>query len=82
MDFVSDAMFDRRRLRVLTVVDAYTREAVAINVDKGKRGGQVVEAMGRIASIRGAPRTMRVDNGPEFISKALEAGLLAARQAD
>ena len=72
MDFVSDALFDGRRLRALTVVDAFTREALAIDVDQGIKGEQVVEAMSRIAMTRGAPRTIRVDNGPEFISKALD----------
>ena len=72
MDFVSDALFEGRRLRALTVIDAYTREALAIDVDQGIKGEQVVEAMDRIASIRRAPRAIRVDNGPEFISKALD----------
>ena len=72
MDFVSDALFDGRRLRALTVVDAYTREALASDVDQGIKGEQVVEAMDRIASIRGAPRAIREDNGPEFISTALD----------
>ncbi len=72
MDFVSDALFDGRRLRALTVVDAFTREALAIDVDQGIKGEQVVEAMARMSSIRGAPMTIRVDNGPEFISKALD----------
>lgn len=62
MDFVSDALFDGRRLRALTVVDAYTREALAIDVDQGIKGEQVVETMDRIASVRGAPRAIRVDN--------------------
>jgi putative transposase len=72
MDFVSDALFDGRRLRALTVVDAFNREALAIEVDQGIKGEQVVAAMTRISSSRGAPRTIRVDNGPEFISKALD----------
>ena len=72
MDFVSDALFDGRRLRALTVVDAFTRETLAIDVDQGIKGEQVVEAMARMSSIRGAPMTIRVDNGPEFISKALD----------
>lgn len=72
MDFVSDALFDGRRLRALTVVDAFTREALAIDVDQGIKGEQVVAAMARISSIRGVPKTIRVDNGPEFISKALD----------
>jgi putative transposase len=72
MDFVSDALFDGRRLRALTVIDAYTREALAIEVDQGIRGEQVVEVMTRLAFVRGAPKAIRVDNGPEFISKALD----------
>jgi putative transposase len=72
MDFVSDALFDGRRLRALTVVDAHTREALAIDVDQGIKGEQVVEAMMRIAALRGAPKAIRVDNGPEFVSKALD----------
>ncbi|TPG15511.1 integrase core domain-containing protein [Sphingomonas oligophenolica] len=51
-----------RRLKLL---------ALAIDVDQGIKGEQVVAAMGRITLSRGAPRTIRVDNGPEFISKAL-----------
>ena len=62
MDFASDALFDGRRLRALTVVAPFTREALAIDVDKGIKGEQVVAAMTRISSIRGAPRTIRMDN--------------------
>ncbi len=72
MDFVSDALFDGRRLRALTVVDAYTREALVIEVDSGIKGEQVVEAMSRITMVRGSPKSIRVDNGPEFVSKALD----------
>ena len=56
MDFVSDALFDGRRLRALTVVDAFTREALAIDVDQGIKGEQVVAAMARISLVRGAPK--------------------------
>ncbi len=55
-----------------SVVGAFTREALAIDVDQGIKGEQVVEAMKRIALSRGAPQSVRVDNGPEFISKALD----------
>jgi putative transposase len=72
IDFVSGALFDGRRLRALTVVDAFTREALAIDVDQGIKGEQVVAAMTRISTVRGAPKTIRVDNGPESISKALD----------
>ncbi len=53
-------------------MDAYTREALAIEVDSGIKGEQVVEAMSRITMVRGAPKSIRVDNGPEFVSKALD----------
>ena len=59
MDFVSDALFDGRRLWALTVVDAFTREALAIDVDQGIKGEQVVAAMARISLVRGAPKTIR-----------------------
>ena len=72
MGFVSDALFDGRRLRALTVVDASTHQALAIDVAQGSKGEQVVEAMTRISTLRGSPRAIRVDNGPEFISKALD----------
>jgi putative transposase len=72
MDFVYDALFDGRRLRALTVGDAFTREALAIDVDQGIKGEQVVAAVTRIASVRGTLKTIRVDNGSEFISKALD----------
>ena len=72
MGFVSDALFDGRRLRALTVVDAFTHQALAIDVAQGSKGEQVVEAMTRISTLRGSPRASRVDNGPEFISKALD----------
>ena len=54
MDFVSDALFDGRRLRALTVVDAHTREALAIDVDQGIKGEQVVEAIETHTAHRGA----------------------------
>jgi transposase InsO family protein len=53
-------------------VSTATREALAIDVDQGIKGEQVVEAMDRIASICGVPRAIRVDNGPEFIAMALD----------
>lgn len=64
MDFVSDALFDGRWLRALTVVDAFTREAVAIEVNQGIKGEQVEAVNARLALLRGAPRVIQVDNGP------------------
>ena len=72
MDFVSDALFDGRRIRALTLVDNYTREALTIVVDGGIRGEHVVRAVEQVATQRGAPGLIRVDNGPEFVSKVLD----------
>lgn len=72
MDFVSDALFDGHRFRALTVVDAYTRECLAIEVDRGLKGEQVVAMMDRVRFLRGmVPGKIKVDNGPEFVSRAL-----------
>ena len=61
MDFISDALFDGRRLRAVTVVDAFTREALAIRVDQGIKGEQVVDVMDRLLFERGtAPSKIRV----------------------
>jgi putative transposase len=72
MDFVSDALFDGRRIRALTVVDNFTRESLAIELGQGITGEQVVAVMNRITAKRGAPQRIRVYNGPEFVSRALD----------
>ena len=71
-DFVADALFDGRRLRALTVVDNYTRECLAIDVGPSLKGDDVVSALTRIATTRGKPKTVKADNGSEFISKAMD----------
>ena len=59
----------------MTFVEAYTRECLAIHVDQGIKGEQVVNVMDRLLSERGgSPAKIRVDNGPEFISRALDHG--------
>lgn len=72
MDFVADALFDGRRLRMLTVVDNYTRECLAIEVGQRLTGENVAEVLNRIKSGRGLPQTIKVDNGSEFISKTMD----------
>jgi transposase InsO family protein len=57
MDFVSNALFDGRRIRALTVVDDYSRESLAIEVGQSITGEQVVAVMNRIVAARGAPKT-------------------------
>lgn len=73
MDLVPDALFNGKRFRALTVVDAYTRECLAIHADQGVKGEQFIDVMDRLLFERGsASATVRVDNGPEFISRALD----------
>ncbi|MCP4244638.1 MAG: IS3 family transposase [bacterium] len=70
-DFVFDATADGRQIKCLTVIDEFTRECLAIDVAGSIRSGRVIEVLSKLVSLRGAPRCMRSDNGPEFISKAL-----------
>jgi putative transposase len=72
MDFVSDQLYDGRKLRALTLVDVHTRECLAIWVDQGIRGNDVVHTLSQVAADRGEPVRIQVDNGPEFVSKALD----------
>ena len=72
MDFMSDELFDGRRIRVLTIVDNFSRESLATEVGQRFKGKDVVRILTRLAAQRGLPKTIRVDNGPEFTSKALD----------
>ena len=72
MDFLSDQLFDGRKIRVLSIVDNFTRVSPAIDVRLSYRGADVVATLERIASAYGRPKRIRVDNGPEFISKELD----------
>jgi putative transposase len=72
MDFVSDQLFDERRLRVLVIVENHTRECLALHASARIRGIDVVTTLERITSTHGFPKRIKVDNGPEFISKDLD----------
>jgi putative transposase len=73
MDFVMDALFDGRRFRALTLVDNFSRECLEIEVGASLKGEDVVRVMERMKLTRGAvPERIKVDNGSEFISKALD----------
>jgi putative transposase len=69
LDFVSDAISNGRALRALTMVDSYTRECPAIEVDTGISSRQVTRTLERVIAERGAPGSLRCDNGPEFTSR-------------
>ena len=72
MDFVSDALFDGRRLRALTLMDIYTRESPAIHVGQSLKGEDVVAVLNQVTAVLGCPKTIKVDNGSEFISKTMD----------
>ncbi len=70
-DFVFDACANGQKLKCLTIVDEWTRESLAIDVAGSIRSGRVIELLSRLVSVRGAPRIIRSDNGPEFVSMAV-----------
>ncbi|WP_157003259.1 IS3 family transposase [Ralstonia sp. A12] len=73
MDFVSDGLAYGRRFRCLNVVDDYTRECLAIEVDTSLPGLRVKQVLERLKEMRGLPASITVDNGPEFAGKVLDA---------
>ena len=73
MDFVSDALANGRRIRVLTVIDDFTRESLATEVDISLPGLRVTQVLDRLAVDRGLPELDTVDNGPEFAGRVLDA---------
>ena len=70
---MSDALFNGRRLRVLTVLDIFTRESLALHAGKGIRGEEVVAILESVTMERGLPERIRCDYGPEFVSRVLDA---------
>ncbi len=73
MDFVSDNLFNGRRIRALTVVDNFSRESLAIYVNQGIKGKDVVTVMEKLRLLKDrCPKRIQVDNGSEFISKDLD----------
>lgn len=73
MDFVHDQLAGGRRLRCLNIVDDYTRECIAIEVDTSLNGQRVARVLDRLAYVRGLPLVITVDNGPEFAGKTMDA---------
>jgi putative transposase len=70
-DFVFDACANGQQLKCLTVIDEFTRECLAIDVAGSIRSGRVIEVLSRLVSLHGAPKYLRSDNGPEFVSRAV-----------
>ena len=74
-DFVFDRTEDGRRLKILTVVDEYSRECLAIEVGRRFKSNDVIEVLTGLMIERGTPRFLRSDNGPEFIARRLRRWL-------
>ena len=72
MDFVSDALFDGRRLRLLPVIDLYTRECLAITVGQSLKGDDVTRILDNIRANRKPPQMIKADNGSEFVGKVMD----------
>ncbi|WP_144410394.1 IS3 family transposase, partial [Chromobacterium vaccinii] len=72
MDFVSDTLWNGRRIRALTVVDTWNRESVWIEVDHSLPGRRVVRVLDQLLCAGRCPNLIQVDNGPEFTSRALD----------
>jgi putative transposase len=72
VDFMTDALSSGRRFRTLNIVDDYTRECLALEVDTSLGGVRVVRVLEELKQRRGLPRQIRSDNGPEFVSRAVD----------
>jgi putative transposase len=74
-DFLSAVTQEGRAIRMLTMIDEYTRECLAIRVARRLRSYEVIEALADVMLRRGVPENIRSDNGPEFVAKELRQWL-------
>jgi putative transposase len=72
MDFIQDSFWNGRRFRCLTIVDTFTKECPVIEVDTSLTGQRVVRVLEYLRQVSGLPKSIRIDNGPEFISQVLD----------
>ena len=74
-DFVADRLENGRPIRLLVVMDEFTRECLAIEVSRSFTAKQVIEVLRYLFAVRGTPKFVRSDNGPEFVAKELRKWL-------
>jgi len=72
MDFTHDTLASGRSFRTLNLIDRFTRECLAIEVDTSLPAARVVRVLERVIGVAGKPESIRIDNGPEFVSQLLE----------
>jgi putative transposase len=77
-DFIHDRTTNGRPLKWLSIVDEYTRECLALEVDRGITAEKAIDVLVELFRIRGVPKHIRSDNGPEFIAKAIQRWLTQA----
>ena len=68
---MADALWSGRRFRTFNVIDEFSREGLRIEVDTGLPAARVIRALNVLVEVRGAPLSIRLGNGPEFIAHAL-----------
>lgn len=73
VDFTHDTLASGRSFRTLNIVDSYSRECLAIEVDTSLPAARVIRVLGRVADEHGLPKRLRLDNGPEFAGQVLDA---------
>jgi len=73
MDFMSDTLYGGRRYRILNIMDEFNREFIEFEVSNSLPSNKVIQALQRAIDFRGKPKSIRVNNKPEFISHKLEA---------
>jgi putative transposase len=76
-DFVEDRTHDGRKYRMLTVIDEFTHESLAIRVDRKLKSTDVIDVLSDLFILRGVPGHVRSDNGPEFVAKAVQDWITA-----
>jgi putative transposase len=76
-DFVEDRTHDGRKFRMLNVIDEFTRECLAIRVNRKLKAVDVIDVLSDLFILRGVPAHIRSDNGPEFVAKAVRAWISA-----
>ena len=74
-DFVFDRTGDGRQLKFLTVVDEYSRQCLAIDVDRKQSSREVLRTLAKLMLRYGVPKHIRSDNGPEFVARAVRSWL-------
>jgi putative transposase len=74
-DFVFDRTASGSQLKWLSIIDEYTRESLALKVDRNITSEDVIDRLAELFAMRGVPSCIRSDNGPEFVSKAIQRWL-------